>query len=206
MCPASRHRRVPRAVQPRGGVAAFSAAVRLGGQLLDARHHPVFQVYFYGHHLKIDENAREQYRGSPYFDRTAEFCALYDEVSLDAGYASEPMRPSSHGASRPSQGLDAAAVGLEFRAPRPASFQKVEEARFQPFRWLSRTGCEALTKAARSASVRRITSFFDGSSFARISASPPRPADADRWSPPAPGCPPRPACPAASSGSAPPCR
>jgi len=54
-------------------------------------HHPVFQVYFYGHHLKIDENAREQYRASPYFDRTAEFCALYDEVSFDAGYASEPM-------------------------------------------------------------------------------------------------------------------
>ena len=54
-------------------------------------HHPVFQVYFYGQHLKIDENAREQYRGSPYFDRTAEFCALYDEVSFDAGYASEPM-------------------------------------------------------------------------------------------------------------------
>jgi predicted HD phosphohydrolase len=58
-------------------------------------HHPVFQVYFYGHHLKIDENAREQYRGSPHFDRTAEFCALYDEVSFDAGYASEPMATSS---------------------------------------------------------------------------------------------------------------
>jgi len=41
--------------------------------------------------LKIDENAREQYRGSPYFDRTAEFCALYDEVSFDADYASDPM-------------------------------------------------------------------------------------------------------------------
>ena len=51
----------------------------------------MFQVYFYGHHLKINENAREQYRGSPHFDRTAEFCALYDEVSFDAGYASEPM-------------------------------------------------------------------------------------------------------------------
>ena len=30
----------------------------------------MFQVYFYGHHLKIDENAREQYRDSPHFDRT----------------------------------------------------------------------------------------------------------------------------------------
>jgi predicted HD phosphohydrolase len=54
-------------------------------------HHPVFQVYFYGSHLKIDPNSREQYRGSPYFDRTAEFCALYDEVSFDAAYPSEPI-------------------------------------------------------------------------------------------------------------------
>lgn len=54
-------------------------------------HHPVFQVYFYGSHLKIDPNARDQYRASPHFARTAEFCALYDEVSFDPGYRSEPM-------------------------------------------------------------------------------------------------------------------
>src|SRR5262245_35246505 len=54
-------------------------------------HHPEFQVYFYGQHLKIVDTARDQNRGSPHFDRTAEFCALYDEVSFDAGYASEPM-------------------------------------------------------------------------------------------------------------------
>ncbi len=54
-------------------------------------HHPVFQVYFYGSHLHVDPNARDQYRGSPYFDRTAEFCALYDEISFDPSYPSEPM-------------------------------------------------------------------------------------------------------------------
>ncbi|MCU0267842.1 MAG: HD domain-containing protein [Acidimicrobiales bacterium] len=54
-------------------------------------HHPVFQVYFYGTHLGIDPDAREAYRSSPYFDRTAEFCALYDEVSFDPDYDSEPM-------------------------------------------------------------------------------------------------------------------
>ena len=54
-------------------------------------HHPVFQVYFYGQHLGIDPNERERYRESPYFDRTGEFCALYDEVSFDAAYPSEPM-------------------------------------------------------------------------------------------------------------------
>src|SRR5262245_3363193 len=54
-------------------------------------HHPVFQVYFYGSHLGIDPNERDRYRGSPYFDRTAEFCARYDEVSFDRDYRSEPM-------------------------------------------------------------------------------------------------------------------
>jgi len=54
-------------------------------------HHPVFQVYFYGQHLGIDPNERDEYRDSPYFDRTAEFCARYDEVSFDPDYASEPM-------------------------------------------------------------------------------------------------------------------
>jgi predicted HD phosphohydrolase len=54
-------------------------------------HHPVFQVYFYGSHLGIDPNGRDRYRDSPHFDRTAEFCALYDEVSFDAAYECEPM-------------------------------------------------------------------------------------------------------------------
>ena len=54
-------------------------------------HHPVFQVYFYGSHLGIDPDARERYRDSPHFDRTAEFCALYDEVSFDPDYRVEPM-------------------------------------------------------------------------------------------------------------------
>ncbi len=54
-------------------------------------HHPVFQLYFYAKHLGADPNAREQYRGSPHFERTAEFCALYDEISFDPAYQSEPL-------------------------------------------------------------------------------------------------------------------
>jgi predicted HD phosphohydrolase len=54
-------------------------------------HHPVFQIYFYARHLGLDPNARDRYRDSPYFDRTAEFCARYDEVSFDPAYPSEPM-------------------------------------------------------------------------------------------------------------------
>ena len=54
-------------------------------------HHPVFQVYFYGPHLGIDPNTRDEFRDSPHFERTAEFCALYDEISFDPDYESEPM-------------------------------------------------------------------------------------------------------------------
>ena len=54
-------------------------------------HHPVFQVYFYGQHLGIDPNERDEYRTSPYFEQTADFCARYDEVSFDPQYESEPM-------------------------------------------------------------------------------------------------------------------
>jgi predicted HD phosphohydrolase len=54
-------------------------------------HHPAFQTYFYASHVGIDPNGRDAYRDSPYFDRTAEFCALYDEVSFDPDYRSEPV-------------------------------------------------------------------------------------------------------------------
>lgn len=53
--------------------------------------HPLFQTYFYGSEVGIDPNGREIYRGHPYFDRTAEFCAKYDEVSFDPLYQSEPL-------------------------------------------------------------------------------------------------------------------
>jgi predicted HD phosphohydrolase len=54
-------------------------------------HHPVFQLYFYGRHIGANPDARERYRGHPHFDRAAEFSALYDEVSFDPNYRSEPM-------------------------------------------------------------------------------------------------------------------
>jgi len=54
-------------------------------------HHPVFQVYFYGRHIGVDPDGREAFSASPHFERTAEFCALYDEVSFEPDYPSEPM-------------------------------------------------------------------------------------------------------------------
>lgn len=54
-------------------------------------HHPLFQTYFYGSNVGIDPDGRDAYRDSPYFERTAEFCALYDEVSFDPDYPNEPV-------------------------------------------------------------------------------------------------------------------
>jgi len=54
-------------------------------------HHPVFQVYYIGQHLGLDPNERDQFVTSPFYDRTVEFCALYDEVSFDPDYRSEPV-------------------------------------------------------------------------------------------------------------------
>jgi predicted HD phosphohydrolase len=54
-------------------------------------HHPVFQVYFFGQHLGLDPNERDEFITSPYYDRTVEFTAKYDEVSFDPDYDNEPI-------------------------------------------------------------------------------------------------------------------
>ena len=54
-------------------------------------HHPLFQTYFYGGNVGIDPDGRNAYRDNPYFERTAQFCALYDEVSFDPDYPNEPV-------------------------------------------------------------------------------------------------------------------
>jgi predicted HD phosphohydrolase len=54
-------------------------------------HHPVFQTYFYARHLGLDPDAREQYRGSPYYEDCVDFTTNWDEVSFDPHYDSEPL-------------------------------------------------------------------------------------------------------------------
>lgn len=53
--------------------------------------HAVFQGYYFWHHLGADRNAREKYRDHPYFDDTAEFCAIYDQCSFDPDYDTLPL-------------------------------------------------------------------------------------------------------------------
>ena len=47
------------------------------------QHHGIFQGYYFFHHIGLDRNLREQFRASPHFTLTEEFCALYDNPAFD---------------------------------------------------------------------------------------------------------------------------
>ncbi len=47
------------------------------------QNHGIFQGYYFFHHLGLDRNLRDQFNGHPSYDRTAEFCALYDNPAFD---------------------------------------------------------------------------------------------------------------------------
>ncbi|MEM7072529.1 MAG: HD domain-containing protein [Pseudomonadota bacterium] len=55
------------------------------------KHHGVFQLYYYGHHIGQDRNARDRYRNHPWFDDCARFCEDWDQASFDPKYQSLPM-------------------------------------------------------------------------------------------------------------------
>jgi len=55
------------------------------------QHHGIFQGHYFFHHIGMDRDMREQFRSSPFFERTAEFCALYDNPSFDAKAVTLPM-------------------------------------------------------------------------------------------------------------------
>ena len=53
--------------------------------------HAVFQGYYFFHHLGLDPDMREQFRGHEWFDYTAEFCQEYDQPAFDPGYDTLPL-------------------------------------------------------------------------------------------------------------------
>ena len=55
------------------------------------KHHGVFQGYYFFHHLGLDRNVREAYRGHPLFGECAAFCARYDQNSFDPEYDTLPL-------------------------------------------------------------------------------------------------------------------
>ncbi len=55
------------------------------------QHHGIFQGYYYFHHCGGDRFARERFRGHPMFERTAQFCERWDQVSFDPNYDTLPI-------------------------------------------------------------------------------------------------------------------
>jgi predicted HD phosphohydrolase len=53
--------------------------------------HAIFQGYYFFHHLGLDRDMREQFRGHPHFEYTAQFCHLYDQSAFDPTYESMPL-------------------------------------------------------------------------------------------------------------------
>jgi len=53
--------------------------------------HAIFQGYYFFHHLGLDRDMREQFRGHEWFDYTAEFCQEYDQPAFDPGYDTLPL-------------------------------------------------------------------------------------------------------------------
>ncbi len=48
------------------------------------KHHAIFQGYNFFHHVGLDRDMREQFRGTEHFDRTEAFIARYDNPAFDS--------------------------------------------------------------------------------------------------------------------------
>ncbi len=53
--------------------------------------HGIFQGYYFFHHLGLDRDMREQYRGHPHFEYTARFCHRHDQNAFDPAYDHMPL-------------------------------------------------------------------------------------------------------------------
>jgi predicted HD phosphohydrolase len=53
--------------------------------------HGLFQTYYYAHHLGGNRDARQRWRGHPWFDSCASFCERWDQASFDPGYTAQPL-------------------------------------------------------------------------------------------------------------------
>lgn len=55
------------------------------------KHHGVFQMYYYAHHIGGDRNSREIYKDNPWYADAIDFCHNYDQNCFDPDYDSEPL-------------------------------------------------------------------------------------------------------------------
>lgn len=55
------------------------------------QNHGIFQGYYFFHHLGLDRNMRDKFAGHPWYEYTAQFCHLYDQMAFDPEYQSESL-------------------------------------------------------------------------------------------------------------------
>lgn len=55
------------------------------------KHHGIFQMYYYAHHLGGDRNTREKFKDHPYYQPSIDFCELYDQNCFDPDYDTLPL-------------------------------------------------------------------------------------------------------------------
>ena len=55
------------------------------------QHHGIFQGHYFFHHLGMDRDMRDQFKGHAHFARTEEFCALYDNPAFDPAAETLPL-------------------------------------------------------------------------------------------------------------------
>ncbi len=55
------------------------------------KHHAIFQRYFFFHFLGLNREMREKFRGHPHFEKTEEFCRLFDQAAFDPNFRSMPL-------------------------------------------------------------------------------------------------------------------
>mgnify|MGYP001030501118 CR=1 FL=1 len=55
------------------------------------KHHGVFQMLYYAHHVGGDRNARDHFKDHPCYADAVEFCELYDQNCFDPAYDSLPL-------------------------------------------------------------------------------------------------------------------
>jgi predicted HD phosphohydrolase len=55
------------------------------------KHHGIFQGYYFFHFLGLDRHMRDKFRGHPHFEKTEEFCRLFDQVAFDPSFKSMPL-------------------------------------------------------------------------------------------------------------------
>ncbi len=84
-----------------GDILASSSHAELGATIMRPyvseanfwmmAHHGIFQGYYFFHHLGLDRNMRDQFRGHPHFEYTARFCARHDQNAFDPAYDTMPL-------------------------------------------------------------------------------------------------------------------